>query len=54
VAASMSSSDAWRAGLIPGTLAAPSANYRLDAISQIDNNGGSTPDQQTPGERAET
>jgi hypothetical protein len=50
----MSLSDAWRAGLIPGTLAAPSANYRIDAISQIDNNDGSTPDQQTPGKQAET
>ena len=40
--------------LIPGTLPAPSANYRIDAVSQIDNNDGSTPDQQTPVKRAET
>jgi hypothetical protein len=49
VAAFMSPSEAWRAGLMgPAVcpLLALSANYRIDAISQIDNNDGSTPGQQ--------
>jgi hypothetical protein len=52
VAASISSSEACRGGLMSPAvcpLSAPSANHRIDPMTEIDNNDGATPNQPVPG-----
>jgi hypothetical protein len=36
-------------GSYPTTLPAPSANHRIDPMTEVDNNDGATPNQPVPG-----